>query len=541
MKIPSIQEYLRFVEIFKRRPRRFLSFDFGQSFLKLAYLESSGSNLALLNYGLQEISREADRKATVDFIHQFIHSNSIAAKDAYVTISEPEAIFIKHLVLPKVPREEIREAIKWQLKEESQLNLEDTLLDWQIVKEYSDAEGARKNEIVCVLVLPEVVQKYLSLISDCQLNPVMVSVGPFNYSHILSCLSDTPAVAAVLDLSYEVSQLCIYHNCKLNFIRNLALSANRLIAPLIDSWIAANGQSGFCRDKAREIIRNFAIPLEAVSDNPSAVQIISAMRPALETLVSELEHSFGYFSSHFKEAAPSLLYIAGGGANLKNLDGYLGRELGIKVSKLPFPDGVSTLAIDPERLDRDQPQLVNALGAALAGPTSINLLPLEVKARKIESLGKTYLKFITITLSAILLLLWSMVRFQTADYKKRLMHAKMHLKVIEGISGLNREIESRERLIKKIVINRLSAPWILKKISAIAPQNLVLTEMNLDFKNYALTLEGKVVSGALSPEETLTDFMKTVEDSAFFADTALVFSKNVSDGQEFEIKCNLAH
>jgi hypothetical protein len=56
--------------------------------------------------------------------------------------------------------------------------------------------------------------------------------------------------------------------------------------------------------------------------------------------VRELRFSFSYFSATFDRDQPEILYITGGGANLRNLDAYLARELKLRVSCLPFPPNI---------------------------------------------------------------------------------------------------------------------------------------------------------------------------------------------------------
>jgi hypothetical protein len=418
------------------------------------------------------------------------------------------------------------------------------VLDWQIVKEYSDEDGTKKDIITCILIESGIINKYLSLLGDCNLMPLRISSSPFNYAYILSRLQENPVVAAVLDMGYKETAFCIYHNNKLNFIRNLAFSSGRLTQSLTATLISDRGKVELSYEKAEDIKKTFGIPAEEagiLKDNIQAVQVISLMRPFLEGLTRELKRSLEYFSSSSKEKSPSVFYITGGGANLKNLERYLGKELNINISRLPLPGCINTQKIDKEKLEKDQSQMMSAIGASLADSGGINLLPQELKTQKIEFIEKVSLRVVTIILSAILLFSLFIFKFQERDYKKRLKTAQIHLQTIEGIRVLKQKIYLMQLAIDRIQKHRIPVDGLLKQISNIAPGNILLNELNLDTEGHVLILKGAVSASESAAQPVLTDFMKKIETSAFFSDVALVISKNIGGVQEFEIKCDLAH
>ena len=212
-----------------KKIKKFLSIDFGRGFVKIAYAESLIYNFKLINYDLKKILLIQENKdKAVDFINNFLKTNSILEKDAYLTISDPDCIIIKHITLPALPKGEILEAAKWQLSEELPFDLENVKIDWQVVNEYTDEEGAKKNEIVLILAKSESLDKYISIILNCNLNPVMVSGSPFNYANILKHSKVADEIQAILDIGYSDTTLCIYKNKKLHFLRKLPFSSEKI-------------------------------------------------------------------------------------------------------------------------------------------------------------------------------------------------------------------------------------------------------------------------------------------------------------------------
>jgi len=274
-------------------------------------------------------------------------------------------------------------------------------------------------------------------------------------------------------------------------------------------------------------------------DNIQAMQVVSLMRPLLESLSRELTRSFDYFSSNFKEETPAMLYLTAGGSYIKNIDWYLQKELGLEVAKLPFPDCVNTESIEKTKLNSNQQQLTSALGMALAGAERINLLPHEVKSQKIEFIQRAALRDIAIVAGVVLLLLFALLAFQIGDYRKRLSAARIHLQAIGEIRELKQKIDLREGLISRIQKDKVPVDGILVFISATIDENIILNELSLDQGNNALALKGLVSTNKDSAEKMLADFIKRMKAGLFFKEVTLVAYQNTASGGEFEMQCVL--
>jgi type IV pilus assembly protein PilM len=535
---------MKIADIFYKKKQGTLSIDLGQAFLKVAYAKMSGRNISDLCYSVESMAvLERSGRSAADFINGFLKAHSIQEKEAVLTVSDPDSIIIKLVVLPALPKEEIPEAVKWQLKNEVPFDIEKALFDWQLVKEYADDEGAKKNEVICVFAKPELLDRYIQLLNSCLLSPDRVSTGPFNYANILRSIQEPSAVQAVLDIGYAEAKLCFYKKAKLAYVRNLPFSSDKLTRCLTTMLVSEKGPVELSYDKAEETKVSFGIPQDeaaGLSENITAIHVISLMRPFLEGLSRELKRSFEYFSSHFKESSPGVLYLTGGGANLKNLGPYLQKDLGIGIAFLPLPAGFDAAITNKEEVRADQNQITSVLGAVLADRDCVNFLPQEIKAKKIEFIEKVSLRVVGMALAAIFLFSLSVIKFNIYDYKKRLKTASMHLDSIQGIRRSKQRIDSRQNLIDKIEMDRVPVAGLLRFLSNVVPQGIYLDELVLDQARHDVVLSGVVVVPGTSPDAVLTLFMQQIESSAFFTEATLVVSKEKDGGREFQIKCDLA-
>ncbi|MDD5560672.1 MAG: pilus assembly protein PilM [Candidatus Omnitrophica bacterium] len=535
-------EWLKFLKL-RENSKRITCIDFGGSFIKIACLQGGDGAYKLLAYALKEFDTASSTPETLaGFLRQILENNPLFGKEAYLSISDPEGIFIKKLSLPHMPKDELLNAVKWQLKGELPFSLEESVSDLQVIREYTDSEGARKIEIFCVFARKSIINKYVSASIGCGLMPQRVSGSVFNYCGILDSLSAGPQTSAIFDIGHTHSYISIYQRNKLSFVRNLNFSASKLSASLCGALVTDRGKVEIGFERAEQLMRQEGIPLDEtvkLDDGIRTGQLIPLMRPLLETVVKELERSFDYFNSEAGCGNPEILYITGGGANLKNFDSYLAGQLKIKVEKLPLPGSLDIRDVDAERFFLEANQLSSAIGLSLSS-SGINLLPREIKNQKIELIQKTVLRTAAVAISAIFIFSWFVISFQIRDYKKRLKIARLHLQSVEEIKTIKQSVDLRGDLINRVHMGMVPCGGLLKLIGSVVPANIMLDEFDFDQSSHKMHLNGIVTASKDSAEKVLTDFMNKLEDSKFIAEANLVNSKEDEGKNTFEIVCVLA-
>ncbi|MDD5505641.1 MAG: pilus assembly protein PilM [Candidatus Omnitrophica bacterium] len=535
-------EWLKFLK-FRQGYKRTTCIDFGGSFIKIAFLQTGDDSCKLLAYALEEFDTASSTSEGISaFLKQVLESHKISGKQAYLSISDPEGIFIKKLSLPHMPKDELLKAVRWQLKSELPFAVEESVSDLQVIRECADNEGAKKIEIFCVFAKKEVINKYVLAVIACGLEPQRVSSSVFNYCGILEALSGTAQSSAIFDIGHTHSYISIYQNNKLSFVRSLNFSILKFSASLCASLVTDKGKVEICFDKAEQLTRQEGIPLDettVLDDGIRTSQLIPLMRPLLETAAKEIERSFDYFNSESGSGNPEVLYITGGGANLKNLDSYLARQLNMKVEKLPFPALLDIRNVDAEKFFLDVSQLSSAIGLSLS-VSGINLLPPEIRGRKIELIQKSALRVTTVAIAAMFAFSWFVISFQARDYKKRLKIARLHLQNVEEVKILKQEVDLRDNFIAEIHSGKVPSGGLLKLIGSVVPENIILNEFDFDQLSHTMQLNGVVLAGGDPAEKVLTEFMQALEGSKFIQEANLVNSKEEQGGNSFEIDCLLA-
>jgi type IV pilus assembly protein PilM len=527
--------------------RQVLVIDFGQTMTEIALMECQGNKFKLLHYDIKKIeNKEQSDEIIVCFINEFFARTGILVRDVVMNISDADSVIIKYLIIPHIPDAEVLGTIKWKLKEEEfPFSIEEALGDWQVVKEYTENDGGKKKGVIFIALKKETVDKYLNMIYQCGLDPVAVSYASFNYSNLFSYIPNNPPVVATLDIDHADSTISIYSENKLNFVRRLPISWVRLTESLTKIIVTDQGKIELSYEEADNIRRQYGIPeqgKENVMENIPATHLHSLMRPVLETLARDLLFSFDYFTRNYEMVKPTLLYLTGGGASLRNLDKYLSKELKMDVVCLRYPANVDTSAVSRGSFEtEDQNSLVSAVGAVMRSGKSINLLPREIRKKKVELIQMISLRLVGFTIGAILLLLLIFAQLRIQDLRKRLDAARLHWETMGGMEVINQRYLLIEEMMTTIQHNKVPVDGLLKTLAYYIPQQILVKELSYDQNSHQMMLKGTINPQGNAAEPMLIEWIKTMEGSPFFTEITLLSTRQAGHLKEFDISCEVVH
>jgi Tfp pilus assembly PilM family ATPase len=406
--------------------RRFTCIDFGGSFVKAACVERRKTGCRLLTYIIKEFDTSSAKAEDIGvFLTRLLGELGGFPKDTYISISGPEGFFVKKLTLPYMPREKLIRAARQQLKEEIHFDCDECFSDLQVIRESGESGAARQAEFYCLFVKKDLLDKYLFAAGSCGLVPKKASTSVFNYCGILGGLPAGRQTSAILDVGNTHSYISIYQADKLSFVKSLDFSASRLCASLCGVLEAENGDIEIDFEKAEKIVRSEGVPFEEdikLDSGISTGQITGLMQPLLDSACREIENSFSHFSSSPGCASPGVLYITGGGANIRNLGNYISRKINIKTEKLPLPPSLDIRGVDAGKFFSESGQLSSAIGLAMPS-CRMNLISAELKSRMMESVRVTLLRLVFILIGVALVFFWVEENAKELESGRRAGHA----------------------------------------------------------------------------------------------------------------------
>jgi type IV pilus assembly protein PilM len=348
----GIDDFLKKLNIEKvfsrfKRKEEFFGLDIGTKSVKLVQLKGR----RLLSFGLEELSspEPPDKATIIKAVRTIINEHKIRTNKVVVCVSGP-SINVRYLRMPRMPEEELSEAIKWEAKKYITMDPREAIMDHLVLGEVME-EGVKKVEVVMAAAPRGLVQDRISFIQAAGLLPLAVDVAPFALWRSIQIKEKE--TAALVDIGAGISNINIVERGILHFSRDISLAGNNLT-------LAISKEMNLDFHQAERMKKEEGLSLER--ETPAT----KAMRGPLERLVVEIERSFHYFLAQALGRKIDRLILSGGSARLKGIDKYLNSSLGVPVE---IAKPLADIEFDEEAFDRRHledlgPRMAVAIGLA---------------------------------------------------------------------------------------------------------------------------------------------------------------------------------
>lgn len=294
--------------------------------VKIVQLKKTSSGHKINSYGYASIppgvvsgGEIIKKEVLVSKIKEAIgNSGPRKIKTKKVICSLPESkSFLRIISMPKMDREEISEAIKWEIEANIPLPLDRVYYDWQILEHKIQSVGEKDSVDVLVLASAKtIVNQFVDIIEAADLEVVNLEVESIAQARSLIREEDK-STSLIIDMGREnISFLFAVGNTPC-FTSSIPLSLRSF-----DEAIAR--EFNISVEEAEKVKINYGIGSVTKED-----QIFRALYPILSSLVSEIEKSIDFYLNGLKYSkSVDKTIICGGGANSKGIIPYLAKELG---------------------------------------------------------------------------------------------------------------------------------------------------------------------------------------------------------------------
>jgi len=235
-------------------------------------------------------------------------------------LPEPKS-FLKLIEINTESEIPTMEDILYQAEKHLPYDLEDTYLDWQIINR------DKKNQITRILIgaVPKVISdSYTYLLESVGLQPIALEVEALTLARALITAGKEyhKEARAILDLGATRSCLIIYDHNTLQFSMNMEFSGE-----LINTALVQELKISYAEAERFKIKHG----LTHVKTSPRYLTIMTRLANKLST---DIAKSLSFYHDRFPNPNPiTHITMAGGVANLSNLDDFLSRNL--KISTHP--------------------------------------------------------------------------------------------------------------------------------------------------------------------------------------------------------------
>jgi type IV pilus assembly protein PilM len=222
---------------------------------------------------------------------------------------------IRYVDMPRMPLEDLRKSYVFDLDKYFPFDPKSIYTDCAIL----DPEGTDKKMLVLMAaVKKEMVDERIKLFSEVGLELNSVTINSIATANAFSSLGPpvTPSgkAKAVLDIGGSASCLMIFKDSSPRFARDIFVGSQELTK------------------KIANVLGVDAAQAEAMKIQPGdkLAQIIEACDMPINNLISEIRLSMDYFMTE-KNIQVDELFLGGGGALLKGMEGVFEKNLGLPV------------------------------------------------------------------------------------------------------------------------------------------------------------------------------------------------------------------
>ncbi|PYE56382.1 type IV pilus assembly protein PilM [Deinococcus yavapaiensis] len=320
----------------------------------------------------------------------------IAAKYAVTAVPNQSAV-TRNILVPRMDRKDLDEAIKWEAERYLPYPIDDVTLDYDLLDDPTTLPEEQSMEVVVAAAPTEAIARQIEVLRLAGLEPAVIDLKPFaalrslrpqphgtgskvDLSNTQSTKHDPASeVALLLEIGASSSVLTLTRGDRLLITRNIAIAADDFTTALqrafdLDFNAAEDVKIGYATattpTEDEEDLLNFDLSREQYSP----ARVFDVIRPVLGDLITEIRRSLEFYRVQAGDLVVDRTYLAGGGAKLRGLAAAIGDALGFRVEVVsPWKH----VAIDESRFDmgflhNNAPEFTVPLGLALRGVSNFD-------------------------------------------------------------------------------------------------------------------------------------------------------------------------
>jgi type IV pilus assembly protein PilM len=344
--------------VFGKRKRQVVGCDVGSSSIKIVELKPlKNDEYQLLHAAIANLSPEAivdgaimDSSLVVEALSRLIADNNIRNPNFGGSLSG-HSVIIKKIQLPSMTDSELAESIQWEAEQYIPFDINDVNLDYVVL----DSGAGDTMDVLLVAVKKDRIADYTSVIVQAGKDPVLVDVDVFALQNAFeSNYSVDGETAALVNIGASVMNINVLHRGASIFWRDVAFGGNQYTE-------AIQRELNLPREDAERLKLG-----DQVGEH-SLQQVMGVLNSVSEDLAAELQKTIDFFVATSSVDRLDRLVLAGGSAQVLNLDEVLKERFQVDVEIMnPFRNiRYSESDFDPEWINRHAPAMSVAVGLAV--------------------------------------------------------------------------------------------------------------------------------------------------------------------------------
>ncbi|NQV00998.1 MAG: type IV pilus assembly protein PilM [Parcubacteria group bacterium] len=301
-----------------------------------------------------EIKKEKELSSIIKGSLKEVNGRSLQGRRVICNLPE-ERVFIRIIQLPKMKKEEIDQAVKWEAEAHIPLSIDEVYLSWQVI----DLPANNSNQIdVLIAASPKkLVDSYMNLLKESGLKPI--ALEPESVAVVRSLISPndfTPTI--IVDLGISGTNFVIFSASTICFTSHIRISGN-LFSQVIMKELKVEAEEAN------------KLKIKIGLDKTKGEKVYQVLKPIINDLAKQINDYIAFYHDHVghihsRNGTIKQVLLCGGDSLLLNLPSFLSKQLDMPV-KIGDPL-INILSDKKERL-----AVSNELKKPLAYTTALGL------------------------------------------------------------------------------------------------------------------------------------------------------------------------
>lgn len=316
------------------RFRRIIGLDIGTSFIKAVEARKAGGKLEIANFGICPTppgvisnGRVTDPPKVANAVKEALNAGGIRGREVGAAVSGGEVI-VRHVFFPRMPREELAQAVKWEAGAYIPYSVEEASIDFDVIGAPHDSPD--KLEVMIVAAPKTLVASHVKTMELAGVRPLFLDIQPITICRVF-CDGKSNGAQFFVDIGGGTTDLVYCEEGVLRFTRIVDIGGNTFTEAIVRT-----GKHDSIR--AEELKRRASLRDgdEGGADTCLDPEIMDSMREVARRLAIEVRRSVDYCNAQARvrnggHSSITRIVLTGGGSNLDGLSEYLEASLGLEV------------------------------------------------------------------------------------------------------------------------------------------------------------------------------------------------------------------
>ncbi len=343
---------------FISREQLVVGLDIGSHAVKVCHLKRTDSGYSVINLGSAMIPEGAvddgtlnDPEAVGAVISNLFKNLKIKNKKVGISISG-YSVIVKKVNLAVMDEEKLEKHIMLEAEQYIPFDIDDVYLDFQDLK--TNTEGNERTDVMLVAAKKEIVDDYLEMLRNLNLQPLIVDVDGFALENTYEHNFPKSENVALVDIGSSKMNINILSDGISVVARDIVVGSRQLT-----DQIQRTFDIDF--DEAE------ALKLGHIPAGDKQGEIENIFSSTCTQWVLEIKKAIDLYHSNHPDKPLAKLALSGGGAKVAGLQEFLESETSLPVELFnPFDNmHANNKQIDPEYLERIGPEMAIATGIAI--------------------------------------------------------------------------------------------------------------------------------------------------------------------------------